>query len=138
MEEEVPALRARRDRLIDGVLEHTPTAYLNGPRGDRRLPHNAHFGIRYVEGESMMLRLDALGYEVSTGSACSSNSLEPSRTLIAIGLKHEDAHGSLRCSIGRWTTREQVDGLVEVLPGIVTQLHAMSPLYSDAREKGEI
>lgn len=138
MEEEVPRLRKLRDRLIDGVLETTPTAYLNGPRGDRRLPHNAHFGIRYVEGESMMLRLDSMGFEVSTGSACSSTSLEPSRTLIAIGLKHEDAHGSLRCSLGRWSTKEQVDAFVEALPGIVTQLHAMSPLYADAREKGEI
>ncbi len=138
MEEEVPRLRKLRDRLIDGVLETTPTAYLNGPRGDRRLPHNAHFGIKYVEGESLMLRLDAMGFEVSTGSACSSTSLEPSRTLIAIGLKHEDAHGSLRCSLGRWSTQEQVDAFVEALPGIVMQLHAMSPLYSDARDKGEI
>ena len=138
MDEEVPRFRRLRDRLIDGVLEHTPTAYLNGPRGDRRLPHNAHFGIRYVEGESLMLRLDALGFEVSTGSACSSTSLEPSRTLIAIGLKHEEAHGSLRCSLGRWTTEEQVEGLVEALPNIVTQLHSMSPLYSEAKERGEI
>ncbi len=138
MDEEVPRLRALRDRLIDGVLESTPTSYLNGPRGDRRLPHNAHFGIRFVEGESMMLRLDAMGFEVSTGSACSSASLEPSRTLIAIGLKHEDAHGSVRCSMGRWTTQEQVDGFVGALPGIVEKLHAMSPLYADARERGEI
>ncbi|NOQ55084.1 MAG: aminotransferase class V-fold PLP-dependent enzyme, partial [Thermoplasmata archaeon] len=138
MEEEMPRLRKLRDRLIDGVLETTPTAYLNGPRGDRRLPHNAHFGIKYVEGESMMLRLDAMGFEVSTGSACSYTSLEPSRTLIAIGLKHEDAHGSLRCSLGRWSTQEQVDAFVEALPGIVSQLHAMSPLYADARDKGEI
>jgi cysteine desulfurase len=138
MEDEVPKLRKLRDSLIDGVLDNTPTAYLNGPRGDRRLPHNAHFGIKYVEGESMMLRLDALGFEVSTGSACSSTSLEPSRTLIAIGLKHEDAHGSLRCSMGRWTTQEDVDGFVEALPDIVKQLHAMSPLYADARGKGEI
>ena len=138
LEEEVSRLRKLRDRLIDGVLDTTPTAYLNGPRGDRRLPHNAHFGIRYVEGESMMLRLDAMGFEVSTGSACSSTSLEPSRTRIAIGLKHEDAHGSLRCSLGRWSTQEQVDAFVEALPGIVSQLHAMSPLYADARDKGEI
>ena len=138
MEDEVPRLIGLRDRLIDGVLEHTPTAYINGPRSDRRLPHNAHFGIKYVEGESLMLRLDAMGFEVSTGSACSSTSLEPSRTLIAIGLKHEDAHGSLRCSLGRWSTQEQVDAFVEALPGIVRQLHAMSPLYSDARDKGEI
>ncbi len=137
-EEDIPRYRALRDRLIDGVLESTPTAYLNGPRGDRRLPHNAHFGIRFVEGESMMLRLDALGFEVSTGSACSSGSLEPSRTLLAIGLKHEEAHGSVRCSLGRWSTEEQVDSFISSLPGIVKQLHAMSPLYSDARDRGEV
>jgi cysteine desulfurase len=138
MAEEGPRLRALRDRLIDGVLEGTPTAYLNGPRTDRRLPHNAHFGIKYIEGESLMLRLDAFGFQVSTGSACSSTSLEPSRTLIAIGLKHEDAHGSLRCSLGRWTGQEEVDRFVDVLPGVVEQLHAMSPLYADARDRGEI
>ena len=137
-DEEVPRMVRLRDRLIDGVLDATPTAYLNGPRGDRRLPHNAHFGIRYVEGESMMLRLDAAGLEVSTGSACSSGSLEPSRTLIAIGLKHEEAHGSVRCSLGRWSTDEDVDRFLETLPGIVKQLHAMSPLYADARDRGEI
>ena len=137
-DEDIARYRALRDRLIDGVLESTPTAYLNGPRGDRRLPHNAHFGIRFVEGESMMLRLDALGFEVSTGSACSSGSLEPSRTLLAIGLKHEEAHGSVRCSLGRWSTEEQVDSFISSLPGIVKQLHAMSPLYADARDRGEV
>jgi cysteine desulfurase len=135
---ECTRLRGLRDRLIDGVLETTPTAYLNGPRGDRRLPHNAHFGIKYIEGESLMLRLDALGFQVSTGSACSSTSLEPSRTLIAIGLKHEDAHGSLRCSLGRWTEQGEVDSFIGSLPGIVNQLHAMSPLYADARDRGEL
>ena len=138
MEEERAHLVALRDRLIDGVLEGTPTSYLNGPRGERRLPHNAHFGIRYVEGESLMLRLDAEGFEVSTGSACSSGSLEPSRTLIAIGLKHEEAHGSVRCSLGRWTTQEQVDRFIDRLPPIVEGLHAMSPLYTEARDRGEI
>jgi cysteine desulfurase len=131
-------LKRLRDRLIDGVLEGTPTAYLNGPRGDRRLPHNAHFGIRFVEGEAMMLRLDALGFAVSTGSACSSGSLEPSRTLIAIGLPHEEAHGSLRCTIGRWTTEEEVDAFAEALPDVIGKLHAMSPLYAQARDRGEI
>ncbi|NIP34603.1 MAG: aminotransferase class V-fold PLP-dependent enzyme [Thermoplasmata archaeon] len=138
MGEECERLRPLRDRLIDGVLEGTPTAYLNGPRDERRLPNNAHFGIRYIEGESLMLRLDALGFQVSTGSACSSTSLEPSRTLIAIGLAHEDAHGSLRCTLGRWTRPEEVDAFIEALPGVVKQLHAMSPLYADAMERGEI
>jgi cysteine desulfurase len=136
--EEPDRIRSLRDRLIDGVLESTPTAYLNGPRGDRRLPHNAHFGVRYVEGESMMLRLDAAGFEVSTGSACSSASLQPSRTLVAIGLRHEDAHGSIRCTLGRWTKEEEVDAFSDALPGIVKQLHAMSPLYADARDRGEV
>jgi cysteine desulfurase len=136
-DEEMARYRGLRDRLIDGVLEGTPTAYLNGPRGDGRLPHNAHFGIRFVEGEAMMLRLDSKGFEVSTGSACSSGSLEPSRTLLAIGLKHEEAHGSVRCTIGRWTTREEVDRFVDAMPEVVRQLHAMSPLYSEAVSRGE-
>ena len=136
--EEMARYQMLRDRLIDGVLASTPTAYLNGPRGDKRLPHNTHFGIRFVEGEAMMLRLDALGFEVSTGSACSSVSLEPSRTLIAIGLKHEEAHGSVRCTIGRWTTQEDVDRFVEAMPDVVKQLHAMSPLYSEARSRGDV
>ncbi len=136
--EEMARYQMLRDRLIDGVLASTPTAYLTGPRGDKRLPHNTHFGIRFVEGEAMMLRLDALGFEVSTGSACSSVSLEPSRTLIAIGLKHEEAHGSVRCTIGRWTTQEDVDRFVEAMPDVVKQLHAMSPLYSEARSRGDV
>jgi cysteine desulfurase len=136
--EELPRLTRLRDRLIDGVIGSTPTAYLNGPRGSRRLPHNAHMGVLYIEGEALMLRLDAAGFEVSTGSACSSDSLEPSRTLIAIGLKHEEAHGSIRCTLGRWTTQEEVDRFIDTLPGVVNQLHAMSPLYASAKARGEV
>jgi cysteine desulfurase len=137
-EEETARYRNLRDRLIEGVLASTPTSYLNGPRGDLRLPNNAHFGIRYVEGEAMMLRIDAKGFAVSTGSACSSGSLEPSRTLLAIGLSHEEAHGSLRCTLGRWTTADEVERFVEILPGVIEQLHAMSPLYAEARDRGEV
>jgi cysteine desulfurase len=137
MDTEVPRLRALQDRLIDGVLDGTPETYINGPRGEGRLPHNVNFGVRYVEGEGLMLRLDAAGFQVSTGSACSSHSLEASRTLIAIGLKHEEAHGSIRATLGRWSTEEEVDRFVSTLPGIVKNLHAMSPLYAEAKARSE-
>jgi cysteine desulfurase len=137
-EDEVSRLTLLRDALIDGVPGTVPATYLNGPRGDRRLPHNAHFGVRYVEGESLLLRLDAEGFEVSTGSACSSGSLEPSRTLLAIGLKHEEAHGSVRITLGRWSTVEEVERFLDTFPGIVEQLRAMSPLWSDAKARGEV
>jgi len=137
-EEETARYRHLRDRLIDGVLTGIPHTFLNGPRGDRRLPHNAHFGVRYIEGESLLLRLDAEGFEVSTGSACSSGDLEPSRTLLAIGLRHEEAHGSVRVTLGRWSTEAQAERFVEVLPKVVGQLRAMSPLYSEAKARGEV
>ena len=137
-DEEVARYRRLRDALIDGVTGTIPHTYLNGPRGERRLPHNAHFGVRYVEGESMLLRLDAEGFEVSTGSACSSGSLEPSRTLLAIGLKHEEAHGSVRISLGRWSTVEQVERFLDTFPRVVEQLRAMSPLWSEAKARGEV
>ena len=137
-EEETARYRKLRDGLIDGVLASVPHTYLNGPRGDRRLPHNAHFGVRYIEGESLLLRLDAEGFEVSTGSACSSGDLEPSRTLLAIGLRHEEAHGSVRVTLGRWSTEAQVDRFLKALPRVVGQLRAMSPLYSEAKARGEV
>jgi len=137
-EEETARCRHLRDALIDGVLAGVPHTYLNGPRGDRRLPHNAHLGVRYIEGESLLLRLDAEGFEVSTGSACSSGDLEPSRTLLAIGLRHEEAHGSVRVTLGRWSTGAQVDRFLGALPRVVGQLRAMSPLYSEAKARGEV
>jgi cysteine desulfurase len=116
-----------RDRLAQGLLERITDTCLNGhPR--MRLPNNANINVDYVEGESMLLNLDLDGICASTGSACSSSSLEPSHVLLAIGLSPERAHGSLRFSLGRWTTQDDVDKVLEVLPGIVAKLRAMSPL----------
>jgi len=122
-------LVALRDRVIDGVLQMPHTA-LNGARDVPRLPGTANLSINGVEGEAMLLKLDYLGIAVSTGSACSSGSLEPSHVLLAIGLKPEIAHGSLRVTVGRFTTEADVDYLLEVLPPIIAQLRAMSPVYA--------
>ena len=124
----------RRDRLITGLLKKIPHAKLNGPdisKGDRRLPNNINFSFIGVEGETLLLDLDAKGISASTGSACSSESLDPSHVLLALGLKHEMAHGSLRFTIGRLTTDEQIDYLLEVLPEIVARRREMSPLWED-------
>ena len=128
---------SRRDRLIKGILERIPHAKLNGALGDLRLPNNVNFSFIGVEGETLLLDLDAKGISASTGSACSSESLDPSHVLLALGLKHEMAHGSLRFTLGRLTTDEQIDYVLEVLPEIVARRRAMSPLWEDYL-KGEI
>lgn len=115
-----------RDRLIDGLLE-IEDSYLNGSR-TQRLPNNANIRFSYIEGEGMLLLLDMKGIAVSTGSACSSASLEPSHVLTAIGLKPEESHGSLRFSLGRENTQEEIDYVIEVMPEIVEKLRAMSPI----------
>ena len=122
---------SRRDRLIKGILERIPHAKLNGALGDLRLPNNVNFSFIGVEGETLLLDLDAKGISASTGSACSSESLDPSHVLLALGLKHEMAHGSLRFTIGRLTTDEHIDYLLEVLPEIVARRREMSPLWED-------
>ena len=121
----------RRDKLIAGILEKIPHAKLNGATGNKRLPNNINFSFIGVEGETLLLDLDARGISASTGSACSSESLDPSHVLLALGLKHEMAHGSLRFTIGRLTTDEQINYLLEVLPEIVSRRRAMSPLWED-------
>jgi cysteine desulfurase len=115
-----------RDRLIKGLLE-IKDSYLNG-HPVKRLPNNANVRFSYIEGESMILNLDMKGVAASTGSACSSTSLEPSHVLMAIGLKPEEAHGSLRLTLGRGNTQEDVDYVVSVLPEIVNKLRMISPL----------
>jgi len=115
-----------RDRLIKGILE-IKDSYLNG-HPVKRLPNNANVRFSYIEGESMILNLDMKGVAASTGSACSSTSLEPSHVLMAIGLKPEEAHGSLRLTLGRGNTQEDVDYVVSVLPEIVNKLRMISPL----------
>ena len=128
MADEAVQFTALRDRLIEGLLARIEDIRLNGhPR--RRLPNNVNVSIRYIEGESMLLNLDMEGIAASTGSACSSSSLEPSHVLLALGLSHEEAHGSLRFSLGRETTGEDIERVLEVLPPIVAKLRAMSPLF---------
>jgi len=116
-----------RDNVIKWVLENVEDTFLNG-HPTKRLPNNINLGFRYIEGESMILDLDVEGIEASTGSACSSQSLEPSHVLLAIGLKPEEAHGSLRLTIGRFTTEEEINYLFEKLPKTVNRLRSMSPL----------
>ncbi len=124
----VQKVSALRDTLIKGILEHIPEVRLNGHPA-KRLPGNVNVSIRYIEGEAMLLRLDMAGIAASSGSACTSGSLDPSHVLLAIGLPHEIAHGSLRFSLSGDTTREEVDEVIRILPGIIKTLREMSPLY---------
>jgi cysteine desulfurase len=123
-----PRLERLRERLATGVLDSIDDVlYLGHPT--QRLPGNVAFTVRYIEGESMLLQLDAKGIAVSSGSACASGSLEPSHVILAMGFGAEEAHGSLRLSLGRENTEEEADYFLEVFPGIVERLRAMSPLY---------
>jgi cysteine desulfurase len=128
MEKESARLTGLRDQLIDGVLGNIDETYLTGHRL-KRLPHHASFRFDYIEGESIILNLDMEGISASTGSACSSKTLEPSHVLIALGLKQEQAHGSLVLTLGRGTTQEGVDWALDVIPRTVSRLREMSPLY---------
>lgn len=127
MEEESKRQIKLRDKIIKWVTENIEDSYLNG-HPTKRLPNNVNLGFRYIEGESIVLDLDMEGIASSTGSACSSKSLDPSHVLTAIGLKPEEAHGSLRVSLGRFTTEEDVDFFLEKLPGVIERLRKMSPL----------
>ncbi len=118
-----------RDRFIDRVLNEVPFVKLNGPRGDKRLPANADFSFKYIEGESILFSLDLAGIAVSSGSACSSGSLEPSHVLLAMGLPEGLAHGSIRFSFGKHNTVEEIDYAVDVLKKSVERLRDMSPLF---------
>lgn len=126
-------LTAMRDRLIDGILKEIPYSRLNGHR-TRRLPGNVNVSVQYIEGEALLLRLDLAGIEGSSGSACTSGSLDPSHVLLAIGLPHEVAHGSLRLTLGDFNTDADVDAVLEKLPEIVKTLRDMSPMYQDMLE----
>lgn len=137
LEDDKAVNSARRDRLIAGILERIPHAKLNGATGDKRLPNNINFSFIGVEGETLLLDLDAKGISASTGSACSSESLDPSHVLLALGLKHEMAHGSLRFTIGRLTDDKQIDYVLDVLPEIVAKRRAMSPLWEDYMKSQE-
>ena len=122
-----------RDKIIKNVLENIGDTYLNG-HPTKRLPNNVNLGIRFIEGESIVLDLDSEGIAASTGSACSSKSLDPSHVLLAIGLKPQEAHGSLRVSVGRFTTDDDVDYFLEKLPPIIDRLRKMSPLTSNKKK----
>ena len=123
-----------RDYLIDRVLKEIPYCRLNGHRTDR-LPNNANFSFQFVEGESLLIMLDMKGICASSGSACTSGSLDPSHVLLAIGLPHEIAHGSLRLTLSEETTKEDIDYVVDNLKEIVAHLRNMSPLYEDFIKK---
>lgn len=132
MDEESERVTHLRDKLINGILEHIDHTRLNGHRLNR-LPNNVNVSIEFVEGESMCLSLDLEGICISTGSACSTGSAEPSHVLLALGLPPEQAHGSLRFTLGKWTTEEQIDQTLEALIRTVARLRAMSPLLKSQK-----
>ena len=134
MEEKTKKITALRDRLIDGILETVPYTRLNGHR-EKRLPNNTNFCFKYIEGESLLLSLDMQGFVVSSGSACTSGSLDPSHVLLGIGLPHEIAHGSMRASLSEFTTEEEIDSFIKTLAPIVQRLRDMSPLYEGVEGK---
>ena len=128
IEQNATKVSALRDKLINGILEKIPYSKLNGHPTDR-LPGNCNISFEFIEGESMLLLLDSKGIATSSGSACTSGSLDPSHVLLAIGLPHEKAHGSLRMTLEHYNTEEEVDIVLEELPAIVSKLRDMSPLY---------
>ena len=134
MEERIAYETELRDHLIERTLREIPYSRLNGDR-EKRLPNNANFCFQYIEGESLLILLDQKGICGSSGSACTSGSLDPSHVLLAIGLPHEIAHGSLRLTLSEKTTKEDIDVTVDALKEIVDRLRSMSPLYEDFVKK---
>ena len=134
--QEQTAFQSRlRDKLIKEVKNKIDYVRLNG-HPTERLPNNVNLSFQFIEGESLLLSLDMKGIAASSGSACTSGSLDPSHVLLAIGLSHEIAHGSLRMTLGKDNTEEEIDYVIEVLPEIVERLRAMSPLYADRAKSG--
>ncbi|MFX0044256.1 MAG: cysteine desulfurase family protein [Candidatus Hermodarchaeota archaeon] len=132
MPQEVKRLQGYRDRLIETILDEIPDSYLNG-HPTERLASNAHFRFDGVEGEALLLSFKDRGISVSTGSACTSKTLEPSHTLIATGLIHEEAHGSLQLTPGRFNEDEDIDRVLEVVPEVLTRIRELSPIYNPKR-----
>lgn len=132
LEEQQKKLSYLRDKLIKGIMENISDVILNGHPVDRS-PHNVNLCFKYIEGESLLLNLDLKGICASSGSACTSGSLEPSHVLLAIGLPHEIAHGSLRLTLGRDNTEEEIDYVIEAIKEIVEKLRQMSPLYNQKK-----
>jgi cysteine desulfurase len=131
MDKRVAHLQGLRDKIIADISAKIPHIKLNG-HPTKRMPSNVNFSFLYLEGESLLLNLDLKGIAASSGSACTSGSLDPSHVLLAMGLNHETAHGSLRVSLGRDNTEEDVDYFLQVLPDIIERLRAMSPLYGES------
>ena len=132
LEAHIQHVKVLRDKLIKGIMEKVGYVRLNG-HPEHRLPGNANFAFEFIEGESLLLSLDMLGIAGSSGSACTSGSLDPSHVLMALGLSHEIAHGSLRLTIGDFTTEEDIDYVLQELPKVVDRLRQMSPLYEKVK-----
>lgn len=130
-------MKKMRDRLMKGLLEKIDYIKLNGPSDERRLCNNVNISYEFVEGESILMRLNMKGIEASSGSACASGSLDPSHVLLSIGVPHEIAHGSIRFSVSPETTAEEIDYVLEIMPGIISGLRNMSPMF-EAFEEGRI
>ena len=131
LDENMKKMTEKRDRLIAGIKERIPYCRLNGPEGSGRMCNNVNFSFKYIEGESILMLLNMYGIAASSGSACASGSLDPSHVLLAIGLPHEIAHGSVRLSLSEDTTDEEIDYVLDKLPPIVQRLREMSPLYEE-------
>ena len=136
MEERINKEISLRDRLIEKVLKRVPYTRVNGDR-TKRLPNNVNFSFQFIEGESLLIMLDMKGICASSGSACTSGSLDPSHVLLAIGLPHEIAHGSLRMTLSEENTEEEIDYVVDAIAEIVERLRSMSPLYEDFVSKSK-
>lgn len=137
LEEHTKKIRELRDYYISEVQKRIPYIKLNGDP-EKKLPGNSNISFRYIEGEGLLLNLDLKGIYASSGSACTSGSLDPSHVLLAIGLPHEIAHGSLRVSIGKYNTKEEVDYLLDNLEQVVQKLRDMSPLYEEVKENENV
>ena len=136
MQERTAREKELRDYLIDRVMNEIPYTKLNGHK-EKRLPNNANFSFRFIEGEALLIKLDMKGICGSSGSACTSGSLDPSHVLLAIGLPHETAHGSLRLTLNEEITKEDIDYVTDSLKEIVAELRSMSPLYEDFKKAEE-
>jgi cysteine desulfurase len=136
LEQHTKRMTSLRDRLIDGIIERIPHVKLNG-HPTERLANNVNFSFEFVEGEALLLSLDMAGIAASSGSACTSGSLDPSHVLLAIGLSHETAHGSLRMTLGEANTEEDIDYILEQLPPIANRLRELSPLFKQC-EGGKV
>jgi cysteine desulfurase len=132
MEQEEKKLRPLRDKIKKGILETIPEVIINGD-SEKGLYNTLNVSMKYIEGEAILGMLDAQGFALSSGSACSSKSLDPSHVLLAIGLKHEDAHGSLRISLGKFNSKEDADALIRVLPPIIERLRNISPFWTNKK-----